>query len=155
MIINNNNLMQNKRKAVFLDRDGTINYDSGYTYKFSEFRFRPYVIKGLKYLCKNKYFIFIVTNQAGIAKGKFKIKELPLQKADIIKTHGSIKKLKDYINFIPKTNLNKGVKEFINWFDNTYKLYISKGTSKLSKSTTVDYLDSKKNRLYVAYMYSL
>ena len=33
-----------KRSAVFLDRDGTINYDKGYTYKFTEFRFRPFVV---------------------------------------------------------------------------------------------------------------
>ena len=60
-----------RKSAVFLDRDGTINYDKGYTYKFSQFKFRPYVLKGLKYLSKKKYLIFIVTNQAGIAKGKF------------------------------------------------------------------------------------
>ena len=65
-----------KKPAIFLDRDGTINYDSGYTYKFSKFRFRPHVIKGLKYLSQKKYFIFIVTNQAGIAKGKFKVTDL-------------------------------------------------------------------------------
>ena len=47
-----------KRPAIFLDRDGTINYDKGYTYKFSEFKFRPYVIKGLKYLTKKKIFNF-------------------------------------------------------------------------------------------------
>ena len=41
-----------KKSAVFLDRDGTINYDYGYTYKFSNFKFRPYVIKGLQYLTK-------------------------------------------------------------------------------------------------------
>ncbi len=67
-----------KRPAVFLDRDGTINYDRGYTYKFSEFRFRPFVIKGLKYLTEKKYFIFVITNQAGIAKGKYKISDLLL-----------------------------------------------------------------------------
>ena len=65
-----------KKPAIFLDRNGTINYDSGYTYKFSKFRFRPHVIKGLKYLSQKKYFIFIVTNQAGIAKGKFKVTDL-------------------------------------------------------------------------------
>ena len=42
--------MQKKPKpAIFLDRDGTINYDNGYTYKFSEFKFRPYILKGLKF----------------------------------------------------------------------------------------------------------
>ena len=65
-----------RKSAVFLDRDGTINYDNGYTHKFSEFKFRPYVLKGLKYLTKKKYLIFIVTNQAGIAKGKFELKDL-------------------------------------------------------------------------------
>ena len=65
-----------KKPAVFLDRDGTINYDDGYTYKFSEFKFRPHVIRGLKYLSKKKYLIFIVTNQAGIAKNKFKLSDL-------------------------------------------------------------------------------
>ena len=69
--------MQKKSKpAIFLDRDGTINYDMGYTYKFSEFKFRPYILKGLKYLTKKNYLIFIVTNQAGIARGKFKLKDL-------------------------------------------------------------------------------
>ena len=36
------------KQAAFLDRDGTINYDKGYTYKFSEFKFKPGVIKGLQ-----------------------------------------------------------------------------------------------------------
>ncbi len=64
------------KPAVFLDRDGTINYDDGYTHKFSNFKFKPHVINGLKFLCKKKYLVFIVTNQAGIAKGKFKLKDL-------------------------------------------------------------------------------
>ena len=67
-----------KRSAVFLDRDGTINYDYGYVHKFSNFKFRPHVIKGLKYLSKKKYLIFIVTNQAGVGKGKFKLSDLLL-----------------------------------------------------------------------------
>ena len=76
-----------KKPAVFLDRDGTINYDYGYIYKFSQFRFKPYVVKGLKYLSKKGYLIFIVTNQAGIAKGRFKV-------SDLLKLH---KKLKIYL----------------------------------------------------------
>ena len=73
------------KPAVFLDRDGTINYDYGYVYKFSKFKFRPYVLRGLKYLTKKKYFIFIITNQAGIAKGKFKL-------SDLLKLHNQLKK---------------------------------------------------------------
>ena len=60
-----------EKPAAFLDRDGVINYDSGYVYKKKDFKFRKGVIKGLKYLIKKKFYIFIITNQAGIAKGKY------------------------------------------------------------------------------------
>ena len=60
-----------EKPAAFLDRDGVINYDNGYVYKKKDFKFRNGVIKGLKYLIKKKFYIFIVTNQAGIAKGKY------------------------------------------------------------------------------------
>jgi len=60
-----------EKPAAFLDRDGVINFDSGYVHKKKDFKFRNGVIKGLKYLIKKKFYIFIVTNQAGIAKGKY------------------------------------------------------------------------------------
>ena len=63
------------KKAIFLDRDGVINHDLGYVYKFKDFKFKNGVIKGLKYIAKKKYLIFIVTNQAGIAKGFFSEKD--------------------------------------------------------------------------------
>mgnify|MGYP001163793451 FL=1 len=74
------------RPAIFLDRDGVINYDKGYTHKISQFKFRPKVLKALRYLNKKKYYIFIVTNQAGIAKGKFK-KEQFYRLHNYIKQH--------------------------------------------------------------------
>ena len=64
------------RPAAFLDRDGVINYDSGYIYKKKDFKFRKGVLKGLKFLIKKKYYIFIITNQAGIAKGYYKESDL-------------------------------------------------------------------------------
>ncbi len=62
-----------KKPAVFLDRDGVINHDKGYTHNFKNFKFRKNVISTLKYLQKKKFFIFIVTNQAGIAKKKYSL----------------------------------------------------------------------------------
>jgi D,D-heptose 1,7-bisphosphate phosphatase len=60
------------KPAIFLDRDGVINYDrDGYTYKFENFKFKPNILRTLKYLSFKKNYIFIVTNQAGIAKGHF------------------------------------------------------------------------------------
>ena len=61
------------KPAVFLDRDGVINYDKGYTYKIKDFKFRPGVVNAIKYLNLKNYYVFIVTNQAGIAKGFFTI----------------------------------------------------------------------------------
>lgn len=74
-----------KKPAIFLDRDGVINYDTGYVHKIQDFKFRKGVIEGLKYLIKKKFLIFIVTNQAGIAKGIFKEK-------DFFKLHIDLKK---------------------------------------------------------------
>ena len=67
-----------KKPAAFLDRDGVINYDYGYIYKYEDFKLRPGVIKGLQYLKKNKFKIFIITNQSGIARGLFTEKDLTL-----------------------------------------------------------------------------
>ena len=60
------------KPAAFLDRDGVINYDYGYVYKYKNFVLRPGVLKGLKLLHQKNFLIFIVTNQAGIAKNIFK-----------------------------------------------------------------------------------
>lgn len=65
----------NRKPAIFLDRDGVINQDKGYTYKIEDFRFKPKVIEKLKDFTKRDFWIFIVTNQAGIAHGLFSEKE--------------------------------------------------------------------------------
>ena len=57
--------------AAFLDRDGVINIDHGYVHKMKNFDLRLNVVKGLKFLNKINYNIFIVTNQSGIARGIF------------------------------------------------------------------------------------
>ena len=70
-----------RKPAAFFDRDGVINYDNGYTYKIKDFKFKPNTIKILQKLAKKDFYIFIVTNQAGIAHGIFsKNKFILLQK---------------------------------------------------------------------------
>lgn len=58
-------------KAVFLDRDGTINSDEGhyYIYKPEDFVFNPGVIEGLKRLQKAGYLLIVITNQEESLKG--------------------------------------------------------------------------------------
>jgi len=64
-----------KKPAVFLDRDGVINHDYGYVHSTKNFEFKNGVIKGLKYLTQKNYYIFIVTNQAGIGKRIFSLEQ--------------------------------------------------------------------------------
>ena len=65
-----------KKICAFLDRDGVINFDKGYIENFSKIKFRKGVIQGLRKITKKKYLTFIITNQAGIAKGFIKYNEL-------------------------------------------------------------------------------
>ena len=59
------------RKAVFLDRDGTINEDHGYVYKPEDFTFLPHAITGMKKMQELGYLLIIVTNQSGIGRGYY------------------------------------------------------------------------------------
>ena len=60
-----------KNKAVFLDRDGTINVDRDYIYKISDFEFIFGVPEALKLLQNAGYKLIIITNQSGIARGYY------------------------------------------------------------------------------------
>jgi D-glycero-D-manno-heptose 1,7-bisphosphate phosphatase len=61
----------NKIKAVIIDRDGTINVEKNYAYKIEDFELIPGSLKALQLLTANNIKIYIITNQAGIAKGYF------------------------------------------------------------------------------------
>lgn len=58
-------------KAVFLDRDGTINVEKNYLYKISDFEFIPGAVEAIKLLKDRMYKVIIVSNQAGIARGYY------------------------------------------------------------------------------------
>ena len=58
-------------KAVFLDRDGTLNVDVAYLYEIEKFQWIPGAKEALKYLTDKGYTLFVVTNQSGVARGYF------------------------------------------------------------------------------------
>ncbi len=64
-----------KQKAVFLDRDGTIIEDVGYLKNTSDINFYSDVYTALL-LFQKSYKLFIVTNQAGVAKGVTSLDEV-------------------------------------------------------------------------------
>lgn len=59
-------------KALFLDRDGTINKYGEYIYKIEDFVFIDGVIDFIKNFNNKGYYVFVVSNQAGIARGYYK-----------------------------------------------------------------------------------
>ncbi len=63
------------RRAVFMDRDGTINVDFGYVYRKQNLRFLPNAVRGLRLLQDFKYLLIIVSNQSGIGRGYYTLRD--------------------------------------------------------------------------------
>jgi D,D-heptose 1,7-bisphosphate phosphatase len=65
-----------KKPAIFLDRDGVINYDYGYVYKKNNFILKKKVFEAIKYLNDKNYSVFIVSNQSGVGRGYYSIRDV-------------------------------------------------------------------------------
>ena len=63
-----------KLKAVFFDRDGTLNKNYGYVFKIEKFKWLNGVIDTLKLLNFFKIKIIVITNQSGIGRGYYSMK---------------------------------------------------------------------------------
>lgn len=59
------------RPALFLDRDGVINVDHGYVYKFDAVEFVDGIFELVAAAKKAGYLVVVVTNQAGIGRGYY------------------------------------------------------------------------------------
>ena len=68
--------LRNKQKAVFLDRDGTINKYVGFLTKPEQFELLPGVAEAIKMINKSGYLAIVVTNQPVIARGDCTWEEL-------------------------------------------------------------------------------
>ena len=66
-----NEAPQRRRPAVFFDRDGTLIVDPGYVYRVEDLVFVPGAVAAIKRLNDLGYYVFIATNQSGIARGYF------------------------------------------------------------------------------------
>jgi D-glycero-D-manno-heptose 1,7-bisphosphate phosphatase len=57
------------RRAVFLDRDGTLIEEAGYLDRLERLAFFPYSVDAVRSLNRAGFVVVVVTNQAGIARG--------------------------------------------------------------------------------------
>jgi len=60
-----------KKRAIFLDRDGTINEEVGYIERLDSLRIIPEAYEAIRLINVSSFMAVVVTNQAGVAKGLF------------------------------------------------------------------------------------
>ncbi len=65
-----------KKRAVFLDRDGTINRDVGYPNSYDQIEIFPYSFEAVRKINESGLLAVIVTNQSGIGRGLIDEKNL-------------------------------------------------------------------------------
>ena len=63
--------VERARPAAFLDRDGVINIDTGYVYRPEDLHFTPTAPQAIRLLNEHGYWVIVVTNQSGVARGMF------------------------------------------------------------------------------------
>ena len=68
--------LSHKQKAVFLDRDGTINRYIGFLKNINDFELLPNVAEAIRIINKSGYLAIVVTNQPVIARGEVSFSEL-------------------------------------------------------------------------------
>lgn len=59
------------KRAVFLDRDGTINIEKDYLYQIRDFEFIPGTEEAIRLLNQAGFMVIVVTNQSGVARGYY------------------------------------------------------------------------------------
>lgn len=72
------------KKALFLDRDGVINIDTGHLYLFENVKYVEGILNVIKSFHEAGYVIIVITNQAGIAKKYYR-------EEDVLKLHQQMK----------------------------------------------------------------
>ena len=70
--------LKRKQKAVFLDRDGTINTYVGFLRTPEQFELMPHIVENIRWLNRNGYLTIVITNQPVIARGEVSFEELEI-----------------------------------------------------------------------------
>jgi D-glycero-D-manno-heptose 1,7-bisphosphate phosphatase len=68
--------LRHRQKAIFLDRDGTINRYVGYLRYIDDFDLLPDVAQAIRFINQSGYLVIVVTNQPVIARGEVTFEEL-------------------------------------------------------------------------------
>ena len=69
------------RAAAFLDRDGVLNLDGGFAHRPDQIEWVDGAAEAIAYLNAKGLYVFVVTNQSGIARGLY-------SETDVLQLHG-------------------------------------------------------------------
>lgn len=81
------------RKAIFMDRDGTICEEVGYVNHLSRSRLLPNSLEAIRLVNRAGYLAIVVTNQSGVARGLFEedlVREVHRQLASRVEAAGGL-----------------------------------------------------------------
>ena len=73
------------QKALFLDRDGTINVDYGYVYQIEKFQLITDIFELCQKAQEKGYLIIVITNQSGIERGYYTLNDFKILTEYMIK----------------------------------------------------------------------
>lgn len=75
---------KNGQKALFLDRDGILNIDKAYVYRFSDIQWVEGIFELIHFANTHQLLVIVLTNQSGVAQGIY-------QEADVVELHAQMK----------------------------------------------------------------
>lgn len=78
------------RKAIFFDRDGTLNVDKNYLHKIEDFEWLGDAPQAIRWANEHDFLVIVITNQSGVARGYF-------AEDDVMKLHDWMNK--DLVRF--------------------------------------------------------
>jgi hypothetical protein len=80
------------RPGAFLDRDGVLNVDRGYTFRPEDLVLIPTAAAAVRLLNEAGYYVLVVTNQAGVARGYYTeaaVKKFNAHMQDVLLAEGA------------------------------------------------------------------
>ncbi len=82
-----------KSQAVFIDRDGTLNEDTGYLDSIENIQLFPFAIEAVRRINDSGRKVIVVTNQSGVARGMFdeaQLRQIHDHLRDLFRAHGAV-----------------------------------------------------------------